>query len=49
MKQLIIAYIHVHCTSTRRDFEVPGQGSPPNFLLERGTVQVIFPRQACKS
>lgn len=43
------AYFQVHCTSTKRAFEVPEHGSPPKLLFERGTEHFIFPRQACIS
>ena len=44
-----IVHFYAHSASTKRAFEMPGHGSPPNFLLDTEMVHFLFPMQAYKS
>ena len=40
---------HSHIASTKRAFGMPGHGSPPKYLLDKGMEHVLLPIQAYKS
>ena len=44
-----MVHFHAHIASTKSAFGMPGHGSPPKYLLDKGMEHVLLPIQAYKS